>query len=162
MKHKSVLTILKLVALAAVMAVSYLAGNLTSPAWTQGTISQYVQVDYMKVEPGKLQSYLELEQLWKPVHEELVKAGKKKSWALYGVAFAGAKDEYNYLTVNVFDRFEDIEDQYPPEFFKRAHPDKDPEAINQKTVETRTMVYSDVWILIDEVGMVPLKTSATE
>lgn len=149
--------VFKLLILVSAMTLSYLAGALTPRAWTQGARDDlplpYIQVDYMKVKPGNLQSYLAIEQLWRPVHEELIRTGKKKAWALYGRAFAGANDEYNYLTLNIFDAFEQMENQYPPDIFKKVHTDKDPEEIDQKTAKARTQVRSDVWILIDEVGL---------
>jgi hypothetical protein len=152
-------TVFKLLAIAAAMAFSYVAGALTPHAWTQSAKTDlpfpYIQVDYMKVEPGKLQAYLSIEQRWRPVHEELIRTGKKKAWALYGRAFAGANDEYNYLTLNIFDAFEQMENQYPPDIFEKVHTDQNPADIDRQTAEARTQVRSDVWILIDEVGLSP-------
>jgi len=139
-----------------VIALAYLAGTLTPLAITQSQATvplQYIQVDYMKVPEGNLQKYLEIEKLWRPVHNELITLGKKKAWALYGLPFAGANDEYNYLTLNIFEEFEQMENQYPPEIFSQVHPDKNQEEIDQKTREARTQVRSDVWILVDQIGL---------
>ena len=138
------------------IALAYIAGTLTPVALTQNQATvplQYIEVDYMKVPEGGLQEYLEIEQLWRPVHEELIKTGKKKAWGLYGLPFAGANDEYNYVTLNIFEQFEQMENQYPPDIFSRVHPGMNYEQIDAKTLKARTQVRSDIWILVDQVGL---------
>jgi hypothetical protein len=150
------LSLLRAVVFLIVIALSFLAGTLSPVAWTQSKATvplQYIQVDYMKVPEGNLQKYLEIEQLWRPVHEELIRTGNKKAWALYGLPFAGANDEYNYLTLNIFEEFEQMENQYPPEIFERVHPGRNYEEINERTLDARTQVRSDVWILVDQTGL---------
>ncbi len=142
--------IFKTFGLLLVIAASYLAGTLASPALTQSKPPQYVIVGYMKVEPDKEQQYLDLEQLWKPVHQELIKAGKKKSWSLYGVNYAGTGEEYNYLTVNVYDKYGELENPYPSEFFGKAHPKMELSEIVSRTIDARKLVRSELWTLIDQ------------
>ncbi len=156
MSGKSLLSarmMLKSFGLILVIATAYLAGTLASPAFTQAPTPQYIEVGYMKVDAGKEQEYLELEQLWKSVHQELVKAGKKKSWSLYGVGFSGTQSEYNYVTVSVFDKWQDLENQYPNEFFTKAHPNMTLDEISVKTVNARQLVRNEVWTLIDHAGI---------
>ena len=65
--------------------------------------------DFMKVEPGGEDRYVQAEtRWWKPVHAERIKNGSMRSWSLYRVRYPdGAAREYDFLTVNVFDDFAD-------------------------------------------------------
>jgi hypothetical protein len=49
---------------------------------------KYVEIDYMKVEPGKDSDYVRLEkEIWKPLHQQRIKNGQLRSWAVYGLRF---------------------------------------------------------------------------
>ena len=142
--------IFKTFGLLLVIVASYLAGTLTSPALTQSRPPQYLVVDYMKVEPGKEQEYLDLEKLWKTVHQELIKAGKRKSWSLYGVGFTGTGNEYNYVTFNVYDKYGDLENPYPAEFLAKAYPNMGLSEVISRVTTVRKLVRSELWTLIDQ------------
>src|SRR5206468_5092366 len=87
--------------LSLIIGASFLAGTMVPAAGTQSSATptpsnavKYVEVDYMKVDPAKTTEYLKIEQdLWKPLHQELVKKGQVKSWTLYGVQFPSGTDE---------------------------------------------------------------------
>jgi len=87
---------------------------------------KYLLVDYMKVNPGKEGNYYRLEHdIWNPIHQEFVKSGKKRFWSFYGVRFpSGADEKYDYVTVNGFDNFAQVEAPYTslPEVLKKVHP----------------------------------------
>ena len=98
---------------------------------------KYLEVDYMKVQPGKDSDYLRVE----------------RSWALYNVRFPfGTEEKYDYVTVNTFDRFGQLEDPFTDlgEIFKKVHPNMKVDDIGQQTEATRHLVRSEVWQLMDE------------
>ena len=115
---------------------------------------KYVEVDYMKVQPGKDSDYLRVEQqIWKPMHQERIRKGEVRSWALYNVRFPfGTEEKYDYVTVNTFDRFGQLEDPFTDlgETFKKVHPNMKVDDIGQQTEATRHLVRSEVWQLMDE------------
>jgi hypothetical protein len=57
---------------------------------------KYLEVDYMKVQPGKHSDYVRVEhEIWKPLHQERIGKGELRSWGLYGlrgVAYAQAAE----------------------------------------------------------------------
>ncbi|MDP6457455.1 MAG: hypothetical protein QF669_08410, partial [Candidatus Marinimicrobia bacterium] len=53
-------------------------------------------VSYMKVEPGNTQEYLEVEKIWKKIHQTRLEKGMIKFWGLYSVMYTGTASEYNY------------------------------------------------------------------
>ncbi len=139
--------------LAVVIVASFLAGTLVPTASTQSKTVKYVEVDYMKVEPGKEADYLKVEQdLWKPVHQERVKNGKLKSWSLYALQFPSGTDEkYDFVTVNVFDQFGQLENPYAnaEELLAKVHPGMKLSDFINRTDSARRLVRSEVWALID-------------
>lgn len=68
------------------------------------TPPRYVQIDYMKVEPGRGQQYVKLEQdIFKPIHQDRISKGTIESWAVYAVRYpAGTNREYDFVTATVF------------------------------------------------------------
>lgn len=63
-----------------------------------------VQVDYMKVAPGKTADYVKAEEAVKTaVHQDRVKKGMISSWSLYAVRYpSGAAREFDFATVTVY------------------------------------------------------------
>jgi hypothetical protein len=128
------------------VALAVVAG----PALAQST---YVQVDYMKVAPGKDQAYVDLERnVWKPYHQALVDAGRRAGWELYAVRFpAGSEVDYNYATANVFGKFTDMETPFDADVLARVRPGKDLATLASEAQAARDLVRSEAWQLLDEV-----------
>lgn len=63
--------------------------------------AQVAVLDYMKVTPENELEYLEVEEIWKKVHEEKVRVGLTKGWYLYKVRFTGTSSPYQYVTINI-------------------------------------------------------------
>jgi hypothetical protein len=101
-----------------VIVSSFLAGTLVSTGRAQTSPRKppkYIQVDYMKVQPGNEGDYMKVEQEgWKPIHQERIKQGKLHSWYFFGVDFpSGTETKYNYVTVNTFDQWGQVETRTP-------------------------------------------------
>jgi hypothetical protein len=104
-----------------------------------------IVVDLMKVKPGEGENYVALEQsVWKPIHQERIKKGIIVGWVLYQVMFTGADDEYNYATVNVYANPANLENPYQESDYEKILPGKDINEEFEKTINTRTLVRSQV------------------
>ena len=87
------------------MYLSFFAGILfISISTAQETPEIYLIVDYMKVNPGMTDAYLQAETgAWKKFHQKRKEAGQILDWSLTKVLYpTGANQEYNYFTVTVF------------------------------------------------------------
>lgn len=99
---------------------------------------------------------------WKPLHQLRKQNGKITSWTLYRVLMTGASNEYNYVTVMVFDSFAKTEpnDNYL-ELMKTANPQVDAAAIIAKTQSLRTIqrqaLYSRIDVTSPKTGAPPTK-----
>lgn len=137
-----------------VMVSSFLVGTLVPIGKTQQKPPKYVQIDYMKVEPGRESDYEKLErEQWKPLHQERIKAGKLRSWYLFGVQFpSGTSEKYNYVTANTFDQFSQLENPYAgaDQLMQKVHPGAKVDEFLSRTSKARDLVRSEVWMLIDQ------------
>ncbi|MGF1669930.1 MAG: hypothetical protein ACFCU6_05750 [Balneolaceae bacterium] len=110
----------------------------------------YVQIDFMNVKPGEGGQYVQVEQeIWKPIHEERINRGIISYWGLYGAMYTEPGANYNYITVNVFDDLKKLENFYDMNMIDAVHPDVQLQSIMERTNESRELVHSEVWQLID-------------
>ena len=89
-----------------------------------------------------------------PIHQEFVKNGKKRFWTFYGVRFpTGADEKYDYVTVNGFDNFAQIEQPYAnfQEVLKKVYPNMKAEEFFKNTESPRRLVREEMWEVIDHV-----------
>ena len=116
---------------------------------------KFVEVDYMKVDAEKDNDYRHVEQdLWKPVHQQRIKNGEMRSWALYGLRFpSGADEKYDYITFTAYDRFAQLESPYANvgQIVTKLRPNMKVEEFVRQTQNARKLVRMEVWELIDEV-----------
>ncbi|MCW0484189.1 hypothetical protein [Gaoshiqia sediminis] len=115
--------------------------------------NQYLQVNYMKVKPGVEGQYVETEQqVWKPVHQEFIKAGTRSGWCLWQAAFpGGANLPYQFLTIDYLPDFSKIGMADYTDAFLKAHPGKDVSLLTQNTSQSRTLVRSELWEKMDAI-----------
>lgn len=129
---KNLKMILPLLFLAAI------AFNANTQDWRAALVS------FMKVEPGGEGDYVQLErEVWKPIHAELIKAGKLDSWSLWAIPYPGGTDaEYHYATVNIYNSMDQLEDPGAGigEAFGKAHPGKEWADIGAMTLKSRDLV----------------------
>ena len=64
--------------------------------------AQITVVQFMKVTPGQLDTYLEVEEAWSKLHQKSVDNGYLLEWSLYEKMFHGTEDEYDFITINVY------------------------------------------------------------
>ena len=132
---------------------AFLAGSLSSAASSQAQQPQrpsvYI-VNFIKANPAKYQEYLQLErETWKPVHQERIRAGQMRSWALYGVQYPfGTSLEYDFVTIDTYASLADAERDISPVFAK-VHPSAPFSEIGSRTEAARSIVRGEVWSRID-------------
>lgn len=113
---------------------------------------KFIQIDYMKVEQGKEGDYWNAEtNIWKPVHNEFIKAGSRVGWSLWGRVFpSGAGLDYQYATVNYMTDFSKVGAADYNAAFSKAYPGKNMEELFEKTNASRVLVKSELWEVIDK------------
>ena len=144
------------------LLLAFLAGTLVPTASTQTTTQtatdtsrpRYMRVDYMKIPAGRSVKYRNLEsELWKPVHESRLKQGLISSWGLYGHHFPGGALDYQYVTVTEFPtlRAMDADRLDYPRLFGEIYPSRSYEDIQKQTEDSRILVQTDIWALLESV-----------
>jgi hypothetical protein len=113
----------------------------------------YMQVNYMKVDPERRSEYEQLEtEIWFPIHSESIRTGRTAGWSLWSMLFPrGDGLPYQYLTLNAFSEYSyafELDFSIP---FSSIHPDKDFAVTLEKTWQSRTIVRTELWDLIDYV-----------
>lgn len=114
----------------------------------------FLEVSYMKVEPGGIEEYVSLEQdIWKPVHQVRLDAEMIAGWALWQMALPGGTSQpYNHATATIYRSMADMSESYPENVWEEVHPDPSTDEITQETLETRDLVQTELWELIDSVS----------
>ncbi len=113
--------------------------------------TKFAQVDYMKVEQGGDEAYLELEdQVWKPIHSDFMQEGTRSGWSLWGRVYpTGYGLDYQYITVNDFPSFISIGAADYLKAFQKMNSNLTVEQLNEKTNRSRYLVKSELWELLD-------------
>jgi len=106
-------------------------------------------MDYMKVVNRLQDSYIAAESAWKPIHQERINQGILTGWYFYKVHFAYEGNDYNYATINTYDKFSKLEDPYPREIISNTHPDKGYDGFEDLTEEARKKVRSEMSYLVN-------------
>lgn len=111
--------------------------------------SKYVQVDFMKTTSGKAAEYVKAErEMFKPIHADFVKQGKKDDWGLYSLDMPYSEaGEYDYLTANFFSNTAQMSSGNYAETFKKIFPKLDINAVWNNMNGLRKIARSEIWKL---------------
>ncbi len=118
----------------------------------------YVSVDCMKsTSPG----YTSVEvDIWKPMHEELVRQGKRNSWALYSVLY-GDRSKCDHYTVTTYLGGEQLNSEPAyDEVFELVHPDRNFAKAMASTWASRQHVATELWVFVDGTEITPHRYAA--
>lgn len=120
------------------------------------SLPQFLNMEFMKVEEGKDNDYLVLEdEVWKPAHADMKKRGALTTWSVYRQLYPGGYGgEYNYVVVNGFADKKKV--TFEPavgwdEVLKTVHPGIDLAKTYQQTFDTRVLVRTELWEILDKV-----------
>ncbi|HQR31354.1 MAG TPA: hypothetical protein PLK30_01365 [Blastocatellia bacterium] len=124
----------------------------TTPTGT-AQMPKFAEIGFHKAEYGKGGEYVELERkYWKAVHQERVNRGILNAWNLYSVRYPGGTNrEYGHITLNFFDKFEQLETQYPADVFAKALPNVKVADVVAQTNAAKKQVRIEVLNLVDQV-----------
>ncbi len=115
------------------------------------TPAKYQVINYMKVKEGMWDEYMNMEtQLIKPIHVEMMKTGGRSAWGLYGRAFGGTNHPYDFVTADFYNKWSDM--NAPGDYSKtleKVNPKMSMSYLEKRITETRNLVNSEVWELID-------------
>jgi len=118
-------------------------------AFSDNLYGQLITMDYMKVLPENEQDYLEVERTWKKAHQERLKVGLIKGWYLYKVRYAGTESPYQYVTINVYNTFDDSENEFFEGVFDKALKGINIDTLNKKTMKARDLTRTEVFVWVD-------------
>lgn len=113
----------------------------------------YIQVDFMKVKPGNDNMYMDVEtNVWGPVHQQFVKDGSRVGWSLWQTVFpAGSGLEFQYVTTNFLSDFSQVGAADYNGAFAKVHSGKNIDQLMEKTNNSRELVRSELWRVVDSV-----------
>ena len=95
---------------------------------------------------------MELEQLWRKIHQVRIDEGSMADWALYSLVFpGGSATEYNYATVNGYSEYKQLNLFDFAGLVEKAGLGMSVNEVSGKTQAARDLVRSEVWYLIDYV-----------
>lgn len=114
-------------------------------------ISPYVEIDYMKPNPGRAADYVKMEtEVYYPIHQERMKLGALNDWGLYEKLLPYEFNaESDFFTANFFDNPRSIIDSKYEEAFNSMPNNIDFIRLSGQADQTRKMVRSDLWKLVD-------------
>ncbi|MGD9929044.1 MAG: hypothetical protein AB7U05_03420 [Mangrovibacterium sp.] len=133
------------------LMLAFVFGAIPIWGFAQQEPNIFAVVDYMKVKQGEEGKYIDLEKnFWKPIHQERIAQGEIIGWILYGVRYTGTSDDYNFVTVTLFDNPAKLEHTFSVDPGK-VHPGKDVNKIFNETLESRDLVKSNLVRRVDAV-----------
>ncbi|WP_297094624.1 hypothetical protein [uncultured Draconibacterium sp.] len=110
---------------------------------------KYIVVNYMKTKPGG--NYVQLEnQIGQPTAAELVKSGAWSGWTFWSNVYpSGTNMAADYVTVDYYSDFTKVGSFNYMEAFQKAHPDKEWAETMQGFSNSRDMIRTELWKLLD-------------
>ena len=121
----------------------------TLPSSVSASPTKYLNVAFMRSKPNV--DYVALERdLWKPVHQELVRSGAMNFWGLYALVMPGGTSyPYDYATVNAVSSLSALENLYSEGLFRRVHPNISIADVGNRTAAARDLTRQELWVLVD-------------
>jgi hypothetical protein len=121
-----------------------------------------VNVAFMKVPPGSEGAYIEVEKLWKKLHEVRAKEGTLLGWGVYARMLPEGSDyPYNFAAVNNYAHYKDLNGLDVQSAFQKASLGMSLTEFAERTGKSRDLVRGETWVLIDSVEAPP-GTGATK
>ncbi|MBZ5583432.1 MAG: hypothetical protein LAQ30_14715 [Acidobacteriia bacterium] len=116
----------------------------------------YIRVDFMKPRPGQAEEWLKMErESFKPLHQARTEQGFLRGWTVATLAYpSGTSLPYTGATVNIMPDWKAVGNPGGgyAEAFKKAMPNAGMDAISEKVSETREIVRTELYRVIDMVG----------
>jgi hypothetical protein len=112
---------------------------------------RYAVMDFMKVRPGMIDEYLEVEREdWKPLHQVLTDEGNRVGWALWDYLVPGGTgSDHDFMTAMLFTDYASIKAANDGQAYLKAHPGKNLQASVARTRASRDVVRTEIWEVVD-------------
>jgi len=124
--------------------------HLLSTSTNPSELPAYVLVNGMKVISGSDKEYQLMEEdVFMPIHEEGIRQGTRAAWSLWEKFYGGNYSEYQYLTLDAYHSFKQIDNDSSPALFKKLHPNSDFIDVLSRMNGIRTIMLRQVWRLIE-------------
>ncbi len=95
---------------------------------------------------------MELEQLWKKIHQVRINEETLANWGVYDLVFpGGSANEYNFGTVNGYSEYGHLNDFNFAHYVMKANLGMSVNEVSMKTQAARDLVRTELWRLIDYV-----------
>lgn len=126
--------------------------STTPPTGAQAIQPKYLQLNFMKAEPGKAAEYVEFaRKYWKPLQQERINQGMMNRWGISVVRYpAGTAHEYSHITADYFDKFEHL-DAATPGLLQKVHPNVKPAEFSAQSGALRKQVRVELLRLLEQV-----------
>ena len=99
---------------------------------------------------------VEVEKLWKKMHEVRVKEGTLASWGVYARMLPEGSDyPYNFATTNAYARYKDLNGLDFQAAFQKANLGMNVNELAERTGKSRDLVRGEIWVLVDAVQAPP-------
>ncbi len=136
-------------------SIAVLVVLAVAPAFAQDSTPTYIAVDCMR---STAADYEQIErETWQPVHQYLVKKGKRASWGFYGVVY-GDRSRCDYYTATTYTSLEQLNaDPGWEEAFAAVHPGMNLEKMMVKTRAARELVSTELWLQLDQTELKPFR-----
>lgn len=141
-----------------ILAVIFFFSLLTSSAQNQEHRKLYVALSYIKINPGKASTYMNLIKNYSPkITESRIRQGGVLGWYMYEVRTpSGAANEYDLVSITVVDDFKLMFDELAPpdDTMHKIFPGLTDQSINDIFAQyesSRTSLKKEIYILESEV-----------
>jgi len=121
-----------------------------------GEPAPYLNVELMKVPAGGEDAYIEVEKVWKKLHEVRVKDGTLANWGAYvRLQPEGSDYPYNFATVNAYRHYKDLDGLDFAALVQKANIGMSVNELGDRTGKARDLVRGELWALVDSVQAPP-------
>lgn len=113
----------------------------------EGVDPKIFQLDYMKTMPGKDAEYVKLErEVFKPLHQERIKAGQAAAWDLWEVVMPWADDSgFGYITTTGITDWDKLMSTDYGAIYKKVFPKGDATKLGAQVGAARKISNSEIW-----------------
>ncbi|MEZ5059760.1 MAG: hypothetical protein R2879_22225 [Saprospiraceae bacterium] len=128
--------------------------------WTAGDMAfgkiekspKYRVENYMKLPNGGMEDWAKMEtEFVKPVHQKNIEKGNRAGWLMaYMILPRGTEQNYQVSTIDFFENWKDM-DSDEGAAWREVHPDLDWNTLDEKFERTRTIVKTEVRVLVEEI-----------
>ncbi|MEX2435807.1 MAG: hypothetical protein WD735_03920 [Balneolaceae bacterium] len=115
--------------------------------------SRYIRINFMEVSLGREYEYQMFEdEIAKPLHLISMDNDDMSGWELFQlIAPGGTQYGYNFSTLDYYSELEDLEFGFTEELIRQNNPDTNINDFFENVYDTRDLVRSEVWELIDHI-----------